>query len=293
LLERLEAEPGVRGVAVASVLPRMEHAVREVEVELDREILRQQVRTARIDPGFFDALDAPILAGRAFTATDPFRQVRPVIVNTAFVNRVLGARNPIGRQLRFVSGPDADMETWHEIVGVVGHLGMSILSPDGGEGVYLPAGPGELHPLLLAVHLGADPEEFTPRLREIVAEVDPLATIDQSISLDQVKPSLEWGLEVLLNGALVVFVTILLSLAASGVYAILSFAVSERAHEIGIRTALGAGREVIVFAVIKRALWQIGLGVFLGTPGVVWLFFQMREYAGLELSDVSTTLAAL
>jgi ABC-type antimicrobial peptide transport system permease subunit len=94
---------------------------------------------------------------------------------------------------------------------------------------------------------------------------------------------IDWYLDLVVQSGLAALVVVLLSLAVSSLYAIMSFGVSERAREIGIRAALGAGREDIALSVGKRALWQIGFGVILGTPGVIWLFFSLREFARIEL----------
>jgi predicted permease len=298
LVERLQAEPQVRRVAVASVLPRMEHPTREIEVELDPgqgEALRRSVHTIEADRGFFEALDQPILIGRGFDRSDVGSDSSVVIVNVAFGEQAFGRRNPLGRRIRFVSETEGEQPRWFQIVGVVGPLGANILRPDGGEAVYLPGAPGEIRPLRLAIHVGRSPEGFTPRLREIVAEVDPLATIDEPReprALSWFRP-IDWYLDLLVQSGLAALVLVLLSLAVSSLYAVMSFAVSERAREVGIRRALGAGREGIAVTVGKRALWQIGLGVILGTPGVVWLFFRLREYARIDLSSPVLVVTAL
>jgi ABC-type antimicrobial peptide transport system permease subunit len=102
-----------------------------------------------------------------------------------------------------------------------------------------------------------------------------------------------WSITRPAGRALAALVVVLLSLAVSSLYAIMSFGVSERAREIGIRAALGAGREDIALSVGKRALWQIGFGVLLGTPGVIWLFFSLREYARIELPAPVMVVGAL
>jgi len=271
LVERLEAEPGVRAVAVASVLPRMDHPIRWAEV--DREDPPDgrpghQIRVARVDPGFFDALDQPILAGRGFDSI-ALEDGSAVIVNTTFVEQVLGGRNPIGRRVRYRSWNE-DPGLWngesgpsYEIVGVVGRLGMHVLSPDGDAGLYHPLAPGQVHPVRLGIHLAGDPASFTPRLRELVTEVDPLAFVENPRTLDTVFEG-DWYIVAAITLGFVLLVGVLLALAASGTYAILSFTVAERTREIGIRAALGARRSDIALTVARRALAQLGGGVLLG-----------------------------
>jgi predicted permease len=292
LVERLQGDPRVRAVAVASRLPRMEHAMSRIEVDgAPSPIESGEVHVVRADVGYFGAFETPILAGRGFDRGDLERGVRAAVVNTAFVDGTLGGANPLGRRIRFLAGAERDDGTWHEIVGVVGPLGINVFLPDGGEAVYLPAPPGSLQPLRLAIHVGAAPESFASTLREIVSEVDPLATTNTPRALSRVQ-SADWYLGLLVQGLVTLLVAVLLSLAVTGLYAVLSFAVSQRMREIGIRTALGAGRDAIALAIARRALLQIGLGALIGTPVVLWMFVSLRGYAGLE-SGVWTTLAAL
>jgi hypothetical protein len=295
LVDRLEADPGVRSVAVADALPRMDHCSRLVEVEgVETPGGRrgQYTRTARVDVDFFEALNQPILTGRGFEPGDLAGDVQPVIVNTVFVDGVLGALNPIGRRLRFVtSGTDLD-SPWHEIIGVVGHLGMYIVSPEGDDGVYLPVSPGGIYPLQLGLHVGASPESFTPRLREIVAEVNPDAILGTPKRLSSIYQG-DWYIMLAVTGGLGLLVVILIVLAASGIYAIMSFSVSERTREIGIRTALGAQRRSLVITVLRRSLTQIAVGALVGMPMAAWILikFQQQSETGSAGMALGITLA--
>lgn len=295
VVARLEAEPGVLGVAAADALPRMNHRSLRVEVEgggTPGEERGRFVRVARIDPGFFASLEQPILAGRAFDRADPHTDGGAVIVNTTFVEAMLGGRNAVGRRIRFLGTRAGAESPWYEVVGVVGHLGMNILSPDNDAGLYLSAAPGLIRPLQLGIHLGVPPETFVPRLREIVSSVDATAVLRTPRPLDEIFQG-DWYLTLGVAAGLVLLVGILLALAASGLYAIMSFAVSERTREIGIRTALGAPPGAIALAITRRALWQIGLGGLLGAPMAAFFFVQLRDDSSLAVSSVSTFLAAL
>lgn len=294
--ERLEAEPHVRTVAFASSLPRMDHDALRVEVEggpafddLDFfDQLNRFAATATVDVDFFTALDQPILMGRDFDRADLVDDARSVIVNTSFVDRLLDGRNPIGRRIRLLTGRDDDEAPWHEIVGVVKPLGMNLALPEFDQGIYLPAAPGEIYPLRLALHLDGIPQTFTPRLRQIVNEIDPGAVIVEPAALNRVYPG-EWYLVVATTTGIAILVVILMAMAASGIYAIMSFAVSERTREIGIMIALGAKRGSIVLKVARRSLIQIGLGALLGMPLAGWLF-QVAEM-GDGATDVSVGVA--
>ena len=107
LERRLEAEPGVTGVTVASVLPLMDHPSRQIDVDegsaapADRNSSHRRVSSAWVALDFFDVLDTPILSGRAFHSGDLLPGARTVIVNQSFAQVVLGGNNPIGRRLRY------------------------------------------------------------------------------------------------------------------------------------------------------------------------------------------------
>jgi hypothetical protein len=286
LVERLRAEPGVRGVAIADTLPRMDHRSRLIDVEgIESSSGKpgRYMRTAVVDVEFFEALDQPILAGRDFDRADVGEPLKAVIVNTEFVERILGGENPIGRRLRLleraglsVRGQDAP---WAEIVGVVGHLGMNIVNPEGEIGVYLPAAPGAIYPMRLGIHLSGAPESFVPTLRELVEEVDPAAVLAEPVRLSEVYQG-DWYLVMLIAGGLAVLVVVLVALAASGIFAMVSFSVSERTREIGIRNALGASRRSLALTILRRSLWQIGIGALIGTPLAWRAFLEFQELSG-------------
>ena len=190
LVRLLEAEPGVRAVAVGSVVPGGD-LPRAGNVEWDGQDpsdATQSIRFAYLDPGFFEALQRPILSGRGFDASDQREGSSTVIVNTAFVDRVLGGRNPIGRRVRYSISVEGEPGPWYEIVGVVGDLGLDDpMSPGRDAGLYHPLIPGEVQPVRLAIHIGENPESFTQRLRELASDVDPTALISNPMALDEVR----------------------------------------------------------------------------------------------------------
>jgi hypothetical protein len=233
---------------------------------------------AGVDLGFFEGLGAEIKNGRDFASADligrPGAGRTSVIVNTSFVQYVLGGGNPIGRHFRYLGAPGQPPSEWYEIVGVVGRLGMNELNPERDEGVYQPFAPGELHPIWTAVRVGQNPTSFLPRLREITAEVDPDAMIQYSSSLADAPNETRTGI-----GYAVLLLAFLSSVAvvlsSAGLYALMSFTVSQRTKEIGIRTALGARPSRIVLAVAKRAFLQLVIGVVVGAGFAVWFLSQL------------------
>jgi predicted permease len=267
LIARLEAEPGISAVAVGSALPRMEH--QSVTFETDDgdrspDAPQQWIRSARVDIGFFTALGHRVVAGRDFTRADLEPGRRTAIVNTAFITRALAGKNVIGQRVRFASRTGVD-SAWYEIVGVVGHLGVNMVNAEKGAAVYLPASPASINPMWIGIHASVAPMSLTPRVRDIVDKVAPDFVMGEVTVLSDVHQG-DWYLIVAVAVGLTLLVGVLVALAASGIYAMLSLSVSERTREIGIRTALGAQRRTVVLMILKRSLVQIGIGAIIGLP---------------------------
>ena len=277
LVAALEREPGVRRVAVGDVLPRMEHRSRPYELDgVDRapDAPLRWTRLAQVDVDFLDALGTPILSGRDFVRTDAEEGARFAIVNTAFVKRALDGRDPIGRRVRFPTHSNTGNAPWYEIVGVVGPLGVNVVNADRGEAVYLPAALGAINPMQLAVHTVMPPGSLTGRVRELALAVDPDLVMGRAAVLSDVRQG-DWYLVMGLAAGLLVLVGVLIALATSGLYAMLSLSVSERTREIGIRAALGASRRVLLITILKRSLVQIGLGAVIGLPIAARFVFEL------------------
>ncbi|MBC7894946.1 MAG: ABC transporter permease [Cytophagaceae bacterium] len=293
LVAALEREPGVRRVAVGDVLPRMEHRSRPYEMDgVDRapDAPLRWIRHAQVDVSFFAALGTPILNGRDFARTDTSSRV--AIVNTAFVEHVLLGSDPIGRRVRFptTSGTGSAGNTeWYEIVGVVGPLGVNVLNADRGEAVYLPAALGAINPMQLAVHSVVPPASLTGRVRELAMAVDPDLVMGRATVLSDVRQG-DWYLVMGIAAGLMVLVGVLIALATSALYAMLSLSVSERTREIGIRAALGASRRALLVTIMKRSLVQIGLGAVIGLPIAARSVFELTG-ASNGAGSVSQSMA--
>lgn len=277
LVAALEREPGSGRVAIGDALPRMEHRSRPYELDGTDAVAaerRRWTRVARVDADFFRALGRPVLRGRDFERTDTERESRVAIVNTAFVDHVLEGGEPLGRRVRFPTRADSSGEAWYEIVGVVEHLGVNLVNAERGEAVYLPAAPGSIDPMQVAVHSAVPPATLTGRVREIVSAVDPDLVVTRMSVLSDVRQG-DWYLVMGLAAGLVALAAVLIALATSGLYAMLSLSVSERTREIGIRAALGATRGKLLLTILKRPLVQIGVGAMIGLPVAARFLFEL------------------
>ena len=284
LVERLRDEPDVRAVTFATALPRMDHPIRLMDVDDNAAAAAAPagpftVRTARIAIDFFDELEQPIVAGRGFDSRDLVEGAGTIIVNTTFAQRAFGSTSVIGRRVREATSDRAPVGPWFEIVGVVGHAGMHALTPTEDDGVYLPLAEGEVNPVRLAIWTRGDAAALAPRVHDLARSVEPNAVIATPIPLDEMFEGDWYFLRAFVLGA-ALLVGVLLSLAASALYAILSLVVAERTREIGIRVALGADQWRIARDVATRAVAQIGAGVLLGLPFAGALCYEFLELSG-------------
>jgi predicted permease len=273
LAERLEADPGVRDVTFMMDLPGHEYAAPiEVDGEAPREsATRRFVRFGQVDVDFFDVFDVPLLAGRRFHSGDLGDAATPVIVNRTLVQQVLGGGNALGRQIRYVSdgaytAPEGTKPgQWYEIVGVVSDFPNPMNSGTNEARMYHPLAAGQLYPTKLAVRVqGGTPAAFASRLREITTGFDPALRPHEVAPLDEVYTQGEQALLRVGAWAILLVILSVLLLSAAGIYALMSFTVTRRRREIGIRTALGADSHRILRSIFSRAVGQLTIGVVVG-----------------------------
>lgn len=268
--ERLLAEPGVAAVTLAERLPMTYHPWHQIEIDgpsaRPRDERGHRVGSARVTPDFFDVLDADIVAGRGFRSGDLEEDARAVIVDDAFVDRVLGGRNAVGVEIRYLANesyrdPSQDPQPWLQIVGVVEELGARSFYGPGG--VYHPVRPDALSSAHLIVHLPSGAAGFASRVRAVATAVDPTLRLHEVQSLVQAtrEPRDFYAFWTTILLAVCGF-ALLLSLG--GIYAVMSYTVAQRTREIGIRVALGSSRARVVWAVFRRPLRQVALGLVSG-----------------------------
>ena len=266
LRNRLLSEDGVTRVTVADQLPGTSNGGRLIEVEGDLGVAAagepQRVRSAKVDVNYFETLAAATVAGRVFNAGDLASDA--VVVNEPFVQEVLGGRNAIGRRFRYTAGePNQKPSQWYKIVGVVPDLGMSPFEPLEAKGAYHLVAPGQLPSGFMAIRVGRNPESFTEKVRSIAAVVDPGFLIYDVKGLDKVSAA-EIQANRLFFLAVAAGIGFIIFLSAAVTFALMSFTVSQRTREIGIRKALGASSQAVLRSVFSRALVQLALGAGLG-----------------------------
>jgi putative ABC transport system permease protein len=298
LLTRLSEDPAVVGVAMGAHVPGLSSPNGKVILETPPagfDPVGPDVAIPRVDVSFFAGLRRPILAGRDFNAGDvegpPGTRHTAVIVNESFVRHYFGGRSAVGQRFRYEPPMPAwralDEEEWYEIVGVVGPFGTNPENSARDAAIYHPLPPGEINPVRFTVEVAGDPEAFVPRIRQIAASVDPVATVSTDLLAATIRT------ESLMFRATFLVVLALAGaaflLSATGLYALMSFTISQRTREIGIRSALGASTADIVSAVGRRAALQVGVGLALG---VAWGWVLLdNSRSDVEVGNIPLTLA--
>jgi len=198
----------------------------------------------------------------------------PVIVDRSFVQRFLNGTSAVGRRMRYAATPNRPPSPWYEIVGVAENLRRNPIDPDVvGPTILYTVAPEQLTGVSLTVRLRGSAasrmnEGFARKAHNILAAVDP------ALRMNEVRASFQADSEDALAVRLValalscILVTVLL-FSAAGVYALMSFTVSQRRREIGIRTALGASSISVLRSVFSRVAVQVGMGVVLGALGAM------------------------
>jgi predicted permease len=297
LRDRLAADPSVRRVAMGRHLPGVGFADRPMVLGgtgATDEAPNGWVATGQVHFDYFRDLGIQVLQGRGFTAADtegpPGAHHPAVVVNDQFVERVLGGGNALGRRLRYPVGPGGT-EQWFEIVGVVETYGTNINNPGRSEALYHPLGSAD-HPMRYIIEVADNPATFIPTLRTIAADVDPEAVIQNAQPLADL---LALSLLEMRAGSILVFVLsgVGMLLAATGLYALMSFTVSQRTREIGIRTALGARAGSVVMTIAKRALLQLVAGVALGCVFGWWIVDQVTNETEFAVESVPGLIAGV
>jgi predicted permease len=275
-VERLRQVPGVTGAAATSQLPLEGYSISftywlpGVDVPMSE---RPSGDFRVVSPGYFETLGIPVRRGRPFDARDR-RDAMPVImIDEAMAQALFGAEDPVGRYLHIGTGDPAP----RQIIGVVADVRQRALDVPVQPGYYLPLSQLTWSTQRIVVRTNLEPMALADAMRRELASLDPLiplrnvATLDDLAAQSVVVPRFN----TLLLG---VFAGIALLLAASGIYSVMSYSVTQRTREIGVRMALGARSTQV-----RSGVWQRGLvlGLLGGGIGTAIAFAMAPQVATL------------
>jgi predicted permease len=311
LERRIAQEPGVVAVTFADRAPGSVPSTRLVEVRSSagaEPAYDDVLRASAVGPGFFEAFDRPIVAGRAFHGGDWSPTARTVIVNEAFArefSRHAGGGSPIGARLRYPASSARPADTaepangqattvdegnalgWFEIVGVVRDLG---LDPDdeGDESpiVFHAASAGTVSALVMSVRVRGNPATLAARLPVIAADVDARLQVRDARRLDEWVRQRDMSLIVTV-GAQAAVTALVWFLSALSIFSLMSVNVSRRTREIGLRAALGANPRHVLAGILSRAVVLMGSGITAGGALLLLVVAVGQGPTGRRAEDVA------
>jgi putative ABC transport system permease protein len=269
LLEKLRAMPGVRSVGAATTLPvtgtgsaiHFNIEGRAPKSPHDYVIIGYRPVTA----GYLETLGVPLLRGRFVTQSDTEKAPYVAVINQAAVRQYFPDVDPIGKRIQLGAIPDASVP-WMEVVGIAGDLKQDLAGDPKAE-MYVPVREGDslLPVFALSVVMRTEREPLTEAsaLRSVVRDINPnqpvvrVRTMQENISGSVSEPRFRATLLAIFAGAALI-------LAIVGLYGLMVYTVDQRAHEIGIRIALGADRGDVLRMVIVQGLKLAISGVVVG-----------------------------
>jgi len=301
LVEKAGTLPGVQAAGATSLLPlggseyNLGFGIQGRPTHPPVEV--QSVNFYSVSAGYFKAMGIPLRRGRLFTERDTRDSLHVAIVNETMAKKVFPDEDPIGKRIAF--NPGNKNPDWFEIVGIVGDVKHSGIGRGTTLQTYEPYTQQTFSYMTLIVRAEGDPASLTAAIRSEVLKLDKEQPVSDVRTLDQIYSAsiAQWRFSALLLG---VFAAVALALAAVGVYGVLSYAVTRRTHEIGIRVALGAARRDVLKLVVGRGMLLTLLGVAAGlsaafalTRLMSTLLFEVKPTDPMTFSLITLLLGAV
>jgi predicted permease len=296
--QRVAQLPGVFAAGITGSLPGTgsfgaRFALDGENYEADRDL--PIVRFAAVTPGFAETFEFEALQGRWLETTDNADAPKVGVVNESFVERHFGAGEALGRRVRF-GGLDSEAE-WMEIIGVVPNHRMEGVGNPGQEeidvpGMYVPLAQYDLRFASIVARVEGEPLRLSADVRDAVSAADADTPIYFVQTLEQAMEQNLWFYRIFGN-LFLAFGLAALFMASVGLYGVMSFSVTHRVGEMGVRMALGASSRQVTRLIIGQGLAQIGAGLVVGTGlallvarGLTLLLYQVEPWDPITFAGV-------
>jgi putative ABC transport system permease protein len=290
LLERIQAQPGLKDSAIGLPVPLADNPARFTFSMPDHAPLPPGTPSAAnyvsVSPEYFQVMGIPLLRGRVFGREDSDGTPPVTIVNEAFARFYFGNDDPIGHRLTFGFPPDTNVI--HQIVGVVGSVRDGGLGKEPGPMMYVPFAQAPLWGGELLIKSNLPPASVVSMIRTVVSSLDKdlpvtnIATMPEVIEASVAQPKFRaW----LLGG----FGVVAVLLAAVGVFGVVSYSVASRTQEFGVRAALGASPASIGRMILREGLILAAVGLGAGLMAALgFARFLRGELYGVTAHDPVT-----
>ena len=243
-----------------------------------------------VSSGYFEALGIPVLAGRNFTEMDRADKPDVVIINDTFARRYFPHQSPVGKRMK-VGGPERPNNPWMEIVGVVGDVKYGGLDVPAEPAYYEHYQQVSWANTYIVIRSSSEPQALASGVRQAVWSLDkelPIAnvnTMEDLLSESVARPRFRMFVFLILG-------TLAIVLAVTGIYGVISYLVSQRTREIGIRLALGAQRRTVLNLILRQGMSLALVGAVIGLIAAFLLTRLMKGLLyGVEATDPLTFAA--
>lgn len=269
MLERVRALPGVQAAGAINLLPLQGYGSNgnfQILGKTYGSISDQPFAEFRVaSPGYFGALGIPVVRGRDFAVSDRANTEQVVMVNQTLVDRYFAGEDPVGRSLQF--GQPDPQNPPVIVVGVAGAVRQATLSSKPLPELYFPTGQasGQLGNMTLVVRTANDPITVQKAVQSAIHAVDPQLPVYGIKTMDEVVRTSVADRRLYL-GLLGTFAAVALALAIAGIYGVMSYSVSQRTREFGIRLALGSSTSSVQRLVVWQGARLALLGLAIGIP---------------------------
>jgi putative ABC transport system permease protein len=274
VLERVRAVPGVRAAGFTSALPlTWEGGTRGFIQEgvAPRTGVTRDANNRVVSPGYFEAMRIPLRGGRLFQDADGPDAPPVAIINETMARKFWPNQDPLGKRFKFED--PADKTGWITVAGIVGDVRQMRLNDPPRQEMYFPywqAKGNWMVPRDLAIHTSGDPLSLVGAVRQAVWSVDKDQPVSNVMTLDELldQEVAQRRVQAALLGGLAALALIL---ACIGIYGVLSYLVTQRTREIGVRVALGASASDVFRTVAGQGMTLAGLGIAAGLAGALAL----------------------